>query len=529
MKETNQRFRTAAVVLKSILMAGLALALLAACSGSGSSGGAAASASGGGTAAPTEVTFYMISFNNIPESTADVEKAINDHIAATYPDANVALKLQIFGPADYAQKIQLALSSGSPIDIAIPLPLEVAVSQGQCLPIEDLLDTSGKEMKAMVQQDMGENNFDLVSKNGHIYAVPVSKGVVVTPTFIYDKDMMAATGMSIDNINSIRDLPALFDKILAQNPNVFPFANTNQQDSGIMQVFCGEQEIDSLGSGQLSPMFGVSMKGSNKVVNVYESPEFAQYIGMMRDWYNKGYFPKDMATSTSTATEYIAAGRDFSTLAGYGGAAIDVTISATTGKDIGIKWIAPFYMDSSSIAVDMAIMSTSKDPAAAMNMLNIIYIDAFVVNTILYGIEGRDYVQVDEHHWSYPEGQDPNSVPYTAAYSTGVVGSEKLQLQPVGMSYDDVLLKYQQNQETKRSPWFGFVFDSSSVIAEITALNNVYTQYMPGLSCGSTDPATGIAEFNAALHAAGIDKVIAAKQQQLDAWIAARQSVEGES
>jgi putative aldouronate transport system substrate-binding protein len=53
----------------------------------------------------------------------------------------------------------------------------------------------------------------------------------------------------------------------------------------------------------------------------------------------------------------------------------------------------------------------------------------------------------------------------------------------------------------------------------MTALNNVYNQYIPGLVCGSIDPSTAIPELNKALKAAGIDKVVAEKQKQLDAWI----------
>ena len=154
-------------------------------------------------------------------------------------------------------------------------------------------------------------------------------------------------------------------------------------------------------------------------------------------------------------------------------------------------------------------------------MLNILYTDAFVINTILYGIEDRDYVRVGDHYWDYPAGKDINTVAYSAAYSTGVLGSEKLQLQLAGMSYDDILLKLRQNREAKRSPYFGFTFNQSRVTNELTALTNVYNQYVPGLICGSLDPAVALPEFITALGNAGINRVIAEKQSQLDAWIAA--------
>ncbi|MDR3334591.1 MAG: ABC transporter substrate-binding protein [Treponema sp.] len=494
-------------------MAGLVLtmALLAGCSGSS---GAASSGSG-----KQRVVFYLISFNKIPESTKAVEDAVNQYIAATYPDANVELGLQIFGPAEYEEKIRLAMQSGTQVDMFTPLGIYNLIAQNQCLPLEDLMQTYGQDMLKIIRTDLGDDAFGVFQREGHTYGVPINKGMVITPTFIYDKDMLAATGYSIDQINSFRDLEPVFSKILQLYPDVFPYAGTNAQDSFIIPLLIGEHEVDVLGDrvNYMGAVFG----SSGKVVNLYESQQFSDYIKIMRQWYSAGYMPKDMATSPSNATEYMAAGRLFSTMAGYGGAEIHVTVGMATGKNIGSKWVAPFYFDSSAMSLATVIASTTKVPEAAMKMMNILYTDAFVTNTILYGIEGTDYVKVDEHHWKYPEGKDGNTVAYTAAYSTGIMGSEKLQLQPQGMNYDDVLLKLRQNREVKHSPYFGFVFDASPVTSELAALANVYSQYIPGLVCGSLDPDTAIPQFNAALKSAGIDRVIQAKQTQLDAWISA--------
>jgi putative aldouronate transport system substrate-binding protein len=465
-----------------------------------------------------KVTFYMLTFNNIPDDYSQVVNVVNQHIATTYPDANIELDLQLVGFAEYNDKIRLAMQGGQPIDIFTTIEISNMIAQNQLLPLENLLQSGGQDLWNIISADMGADVFNVYTKDGHIYAVPVDKGVVVTPTLLYDKDILAKTGYSIDDIKTIRDLPPVFDKVMQLYPDMFPYAGANPQDTYIIPALLGENDVDVLGTRE-NPM-GVVFGNSGKVVNLYEQPVFREYINLMRQWYAKGYLPKDSATSTSRAAEYIAAGRCFSTMAGYGGAEIWVTVSQDSGKNIGSKWIAPYYMDSSTMGVAMGISSTSKNPQAAMKMLDIIYTDEFVINTLLYGIEGVDYVKVDEHHWKFPDGRNSNTVSYTAAYSTGVLGSEKLQLQPAGTSYDDVLLKMRQNRENKRSPYFGFVFDSSPVINELTALSNVYSQYIPGLICGSSDPDVVMPQFIGALKNAGIDRVIAAKQSQLDAWIA---------
>ena len=45
-------------------------------------------------------------------------------------------------------------------------------------------------------------------------------------------------------------------------------------------------------------------------------------------------------------------------------------------------------------------------------------------------------------------------------------------------------------------------------------------QYLPGLMCGAVDPETEIPVFLQRLNDAGLGDIIAAKQAQLDEWLA---------
>ncbi|MDR2784305.1 MAG: DUF3502 domain-containing protein [Treponema sp.] len=52
------------------------------------------------------------------------------------------------------------------------------------------------------------------------------------------------------------------------------------------------------------------------------------------------------------------------------------------------------------------------------------------------------------------------------------------------------------------------------------AVNAVITQYTPGFNSGARNPDTALPEFIRALKAAGIDKIIAENQRQINAWAA---------
>ena len=53
-------------------------------------------------------------------------------------------------------------------------------------------------------------------------------------------------------------------------------------------------------------------------------------------------------------------------------------------------------------------------------------------------------------------------------------------------------------------------------------MNNVLNEYRAGLEFGVLDPDTALPEFLSKLETAGIDKIIAEKQSQLDAWLASK-------
>lgn len=80
----------------------------------------------------------------------------------------------------------------------------------------------------------------------------------------------------------------------------------------------------------------------------------------------------------------------------------------------------------------------------------------------------------------------------------------------------------QFNEEAQVPVSFGFTFDATSVMNEVTACTNVYQKYVPALLCGSLDPETTIPVLNEEMEKAGIQKIIDEKQSQLDAYLASK-------
>lgn len=154
-----------------------------------------------------------------------------------------------------------------------------------------------------------------------------------------------------------------------------------------------------------------------------------------------------------------------------------------------------------------------------MMFMNLMYTDKDIANLFIYGIEGKHYVKVSDNTIDYPAGIDKKTVGYS--WDSWLYANPSIAYLMKSDLQDMWKLTAEANQKAVKSKALGFSFNAELVKNEVTALKNVTDQYVKGLESGTLDPADKLPEFRTKLKAAGIDKVIAEKQKQLDAWAAA--------
>ena len=241
----------------------------------------------------------------------------------------------------------------------------------------------------------------------------------------------------------------------------------------------------------------------------------------MRRWYENGYISEDVVTSGEDARAYFKAGTAFAALAtlkpGYA-----FKESKTIGKEmeqVGI--IAPTTNTTVVQSIQWTIPENCEYPEKAMQMLNLMYSDETVMNLLAWGIEGEHYEVLDSGLIDYPEGVTGETSGYNLNYGW-MFGNQFITYvwngdSPTIWEETDAF-----NKSAKKSAAFGFSYDSANVKTELAACSNVVSEYNVSLTSGLVDPETAIPEFVEKLEASGIDKIIAEKQSQLDAWAAER-------
>lgn len=89
-----------------------------------------------------------------------------------------------------------------------------------------------------------------------------------------------------------------------------------------------------------------------------------------------------------------------------------------------------------------------------------------------------------------------------------------------GLNEEESKAQLQKNYDAKLSNYYGFSYDYESLQAEYTACLNIVKEYEKALWLGAVEVDQTLEELNKRLYAAGLQKLMDAKQEQLDAWIA---------
>lgn len=493
---------------------------MAACGGSSST--STTSTAAGDTKSDSgnydQVVYAYATFNNIPseEDLDVVEEEINK---ITREKINAEVTLKPISIADYVNKVSLSLQGGEKIDVYQSLGnFGNCVSTDMCYDITDLIDSCAPGTKEL----LGDKFLDACKVNGKLYGIPTYKPFALTPMIIYRQDIADELGIDMSTVNSVEDITDVLRKVKEAKPDMIPLSPVQSGVSGLEMTM---GDVDWLSDDYYKPV-GILMDDDMTVQDLYSTDIFQSRCDLARTWYNEGLIMKDAATTTSTAAECMSSGNYFGYIAAYSYPEADTAASlqAQCGNyDIGAKMIGDAYLGTGDInAVSWMIASTTDVPEAALKFLDLTYTDKDIVNLLIYGIEGRDYVMNDDGTVSYPEGEDSTTVPYTAQLSCGTLGNFFNMYPTVGTNPESLAWEQKQNEEAKTSPAMGFTFDSSKLNTQYTAVKNAISQYLPGLLCGSVDPNTELAKFQQALQDAGYQDILNAKQEQLDAWKAAQ-------
>ncbi len=462
-------------------------------------------------AADTELTMAFFTFGGTPKDLQLVQDEVNK-IASAKIGATVKFLPISFGA--WSQQTNLMLASGEKLDLmetgsTSSTGFGSQVAKGQLTAIDESVAKYG----AGIIKSMDTEYLAAGKMNGKRYAFPSIRDFASNLGVAMRKDILDKYKIDPKSIRTYDDLAVVLRKIAAAEPDLVPLAPGIEGRSFVDFMYAWDVLGDSL---------GVLMdRGSSlKVVNLYETAEYSALVKKIRGWYQEGLLQKDATTNKDHSTTLVRAGKLFAFVT-----TMKPGITAQETKECGTEMVTvgiqPALATTTSVAnVMWAVPRNSKNPDKAVQFLNLMYSDPSIINLLDWGIEGKHYVKIDGGLIDYPAGVDATNTGY--GLNMGWMFGNQL-LSYVWKGDSPTLYKELDsfNRSAVKSKALGFMFDNSSVKTEIAAVTNALNRYKLAVECGAVDPDKTLPSLIKDLKAAGIDKITAEKQKQIDAWAAA--------
>ena len=443
-----------------------------------------------------------------------IEQKINEILE---PELNANLDIVVLPWASASQQLQLMLSGDEKIDVFYTQATNAVqyMNAGQIVDMSELIDKYGTNIKQIYGEDIAKIN----QIEGFVYGVPnqIERGSI--PAVFMRKDLVEKYNIDTSQIKEPKDLESVFETVKAGEPDMTMLYSINDGDTPVTRLFRGDNLSDNNYLGVL-----MDQTNSTKLENFFATDWFKDTTTMLYNWYQKGYISQDAGTNTENWRTVCKAGNLFSLFFAYH-PGTPVEFESSTGYDFEI---VPFYNEpiinsSSYNGVTFSIAQNSENPEKTMEVLDYIYGSSEIMNLLNWGEQDKDYVIEDADNGiiNFPEGITSDN----AGYNLNLGWELPNQFIAYKWTGSDPQLweKMEEfNGSAKNSKAVGFLFDSSNYSSEIAALSNIVKQYSGALYSGSGDPDELIPELLEALDDAGINEVIQAKQEQLDAFLAAK-------
>lgn len=411
---------------------------------------------------------------------------------------NATVDYRFVEPGDYDQKMQLIMASGEPYDIVWTSNWSNNyvgnVDKGAYLALDDYLAKFPK-----LKQSMPDKVWDGVKVNGKIYGVYNYQILTLPHAFEFRKDLIQKYNINLDNVKKVSDLTPIFEQIKAKEPGIVPVK------FGVPDVSYASE------SGFVTSVESFLVDTKTWKVGDYRwtSDIMTKHYQLMREWYQKGFFPSNVATAAEGDQALEKAGKLFSEYTGYK-PGVEAELSTKRGYEVAVKQITkPPYMGKLYSTVN-AISKTSKNPERALMLLELMNTDKELYNLMTFGVENQDYKKTGASRIE--------KTPDTYQFDAWQLGNQFNAYLLPGQPDDAWQQTIKLNESAEADPLADFTFNRTPVQSELVQINAIYKEFNVILKNGLDDPDKIVKMFKDKLKQAGEDKVRNEIQKQLDEW-----------
>lgn len=522
--------RIVAVLLAGTMTAGL----LAGCGNSGGSGGG--SESGGEGSDVVEVNFY------VPAGTINDQDRVMEKVNEV-TEKEIGVHLNLNSTASDYQAIQLMIDTGDDWDMAFTSnwlgDYFGNAQDGAYADLTELLPKLAPETYSTIPESLWEG----MKVNGKIYGIVNYQlfGSSKQVGLRFRKDIAEEVGFDWKSLKGMDIFDAL-NKIeteylapaMAAHPDMIGWEAQNGSNLFAQAQAAQFFNCEYVGDSVEGSVGWINFDDPTTVFNQYATDDFMEYCKIMRRWYEAGYIQPDAATITDSSADRQAARFLCEVALGWPDdvdfpvdKGMSMVTDITQAPAVEVSLTDLIMPAGAGPTAAVAINAESENIEKCVELMELLNTDDDLYKLLCYGEEGVDYDWDADGNVTYTDGgYFINYNDYMIGQSYDADGDFSRTPQPKNergkQSEEMYKIVYEGDQEAEASPLSGFVFDPSNVQTEIANVTSVVKEMQKSLVTGSVDPETMVPQFLERLQSAGVDKIIAEKQAQLDAWNASK-------
>jgi putative aldouronate transport system substrate-binding protein len=454
--------------------------------------------------------------------TQPVEDAVNELIEE---EIGVHANISWFDAATYGTQIPMQIQANEPLDLIMYTPVPGAsfpsyMAAGQLMDISEILEEEG--------QDLLELEGDLikgVSIGDEVYGIPNYRSLTGSQAFFVRKDLADENGVTeaIENAKTWSEMEAAL-KTITDASGIVAVVNCDAEGTVLNPrpfMAHGDNFEDAYWYDQVGDGYNMILvdEATDTVMNYYATDDYKEMAERVQNWYNEGLIYKDAATTQDYADTLVKSGAGFAQNRAIEIGSLEAS-QAMTGYELIQKDVTSSKLGTSSTQkFGYCVPVTATEPEAAVRYVNFLMTSPELCNLLTWGVEGQNWVLNADGQATYPEGVTADNVGY---HTSDFLYGNQILIAPWEGSALDIREQQQTEMDNaERSKYMGFSVDNTGLENTIAACHDVCNQFHPMLDSGSSgDYEKTLEEFNSRLEAAGMNELLAAYQEQLDAWLA---------
>ena len=453
---------------------------------------------------------------------------------------NVDVTINNMSSADYKEKVPVMLNAGQEMDMLIcnasfNNAIADMVKINALQPVGQYLDTLLADTVAILPENIWKD----ATYRGEIWGVPLYKNRVRNYGLVYNKDFAAALGqteymedLQWDYVPDLMEDLYTIKQAMDDQGIDYQYVTTISGPNSIrmyggLDILQGDNASKAYASANIDGEVGCADFGHDVVFNAYGTNDFRDWCHLAYQYVQDKMIPPDDTKNIDPDNALRTNGELFCWTSS-GLTSVDPHQYSSDYEVALIRSAKAIGLANASNGV-YCVPASSKNPEAAVKLMNLTNSDGYLATCMRYGIEGTHWIYDTDGQVTleFPGSRNNDASNRGYYYWYGVYWGNLFIVSPAKQSgaatFIDDLYALNEIGSTV-SKYYGFIFDPVDCIEEVASIDNVVGQYLN--MCGNgrmpsmEELDKAIDEFNAAIEANGLQKVLDSAQAQMDAYAA---------